>query len=142
MKKITIILILASILVSCSNNNANTARISYYGKWKLIKMTGRFIPAIHIIGEPEWQEFYVFNTDKTFTKTRIKDKVTTTVSGTFEIINIEKESLLKLSFTENNDIIGSCYGNQKEELFLNSDNLLSSTWQNCDGPGLIYEKTK
>jgi hypothetical protein len=141
MKKITIILMLTSILISCSNNNANSSQPSYYGKWKLVKMTGKVIPAIHTIGEPQWQEFYVFNTNKTFTKTRIKDKVTTTASGTFKIINIQDETNLELSYTENSDIIGSCYGNQKEDLFMNSDNLLSSTWQNCDGPGLIYEKT-
>jgi len=47
---------------------------------------------------------------------------------------------LELTYENDSEIIGSCYGNLKEELYFKANNSLSSTWQNCDGPGLEYKK--
>ncbi|QOG01052.1 hypothetical protein [Flavobacterium sp. MDT1-60] len=90
MKKIGIAFMLMFCFLSCSNSEANSAVITYYyGKWKLTKMTRVFIPALYINGNPQWQEFYDFKTDRTFVKTRIQETTKTYASGKFEIIKIK-----------------------------------------------------
>jgi hypothetical protein len=143
MKKFSIAFMLLLGLFSCTNDDTNSSDgTDYYGKWKLVKMTGSIKQPVYITDELQWQEFYVFNTNGTFAKTRIKDNNTVAVSGTFVIANILNETHLELTYSTSNDIVGSCYGNQKEDLFIKSNGLLVSTWQNCDGPGMEYKKTE
>jgi hypothetical protein len=143
MKKFGVIFMLLLSLVSCSSNDAESSRTpNYYGKWKLVKTTASFTLAIYIMGEPQWQEYYDFKTDGTFVKTKIQNNVTTTASGTFGIVKIQNETHFALTYPVASDIVGSCYGNLSEDLFVKPDGTLASTWQNCDGPGLIYQKTK
>jgi hypothetical protein len=49
-------------------------------------------------------------------------------------------TVLLFTYSINSDIIGSCSSELKEELNFLSENVLLSTWQQCDGPGLKYEK--
>ena len=130
-------------LISCSNEDTNPPLVlDYYGKWQLTEMSGSVINSVTTGPKMYWQEFYVFNTDGTFVKTRIKDNTTTTASGTFSVVTILDETHLELTYSESSTLVGSCYGNLKEDLFINNNNLLVSTWQNCDGPGLVYQKKK
>lgn len=126
-------------LISCSSDDANPS-LAYYGKWQLIEMSGSIARSVTTGSEMDWQESYTFNTNGKFVKTRIKNNTTTTVSGTFSISKTSNETHLELTYSESSTLVGSCYGNLKEELFINSNNLLVSTWQNCDGPGLVYQK--
>lgn len=142
MKKIGIAFVLMLLFISCSNEKAKSPEPSdYHGKWTLIEVTG-FKPANIIFDKLGWQEFYTFNTDKTFVKTRIKDNKTTTVIGKFVMTKIENEMNFELTYNENNDIIGTCSGNLTENLSINKEGLLVNSWQMCDGPGLIYKKSK
>lgn len=130
-------------IVSCSSADVTSRTISdYNGKWQLIKMSGSRINSETTGTKMQWQETYVFNEDGTFVKTRIADNETKTAVGTFKITKNGQETLFELTYKESNDIIGSCFGNLTENLFINPDNLLVSSWQMCDGPGLIYKKTK
>jgi len=142
MKKIGIIFIVMLNLVSCSNDDKKSPDASdYHGKWTLIKMTG--IKNANVIFDSlEWQETYVFNTDGTFVKTRIKDNKTTIATGNFTMTNADNVKHFELNYKESNAIIGSCFGNLTESLYINTDNLLVGLWQVCDGPGLIYKKLK
>ncbi|MNQ70400.1 hypothetical protein D3C85_850370 [compost metagenome] len=143
MKNIGIVFILMFCFLSCSNSGADSVVItSYYGKWKLTKRTGVFILALYMEGNPQWQEFYDFKTDGTFTKTRVQETTKTFASGKFEIKKNQNETQLNLTYTEDNDIIGNCFGNLSEDLYINSEGLLTSSWQMCDGPGLFYEKMR
>ncbi|SHH49118.1 hypothetical protein [Flavobacterium defluvii] len=143
MKKITAVFILMFSILSCSNDDSDSRNYSaYYGKWKLTSITGSFIQAIYIVGEPQYQEFYDFKRDNTFVKTRTQNGVTTTASGTFSIVEIQKKPHFQLTYASTSTIIGSCTGNLSEELFINDAGDLTSTWRNCDGPDLVYEKTK
>lgn len=88
----------------------------------------------------EWQETYTFRTDGTFQKSRDRNGVITEASGTYNLINSSGNWFLKLFFDGDSEIIGSCYIGLKEEMYFQSENTFVSTWQNCDGPGLKYEK--
>jgi hypothetical protein len=57
------------------------------------------------------------------------------------LINSSKSTVLILTYSIDSDIIGSCSSELKEELNFQSENVLLSTWQQCDGPGLKYEKS-
>ncbi|WP_091208329.1 hypothetical protein [Flavobacterium xueshanense] len=82
----------------------------------------------------------MFNANGTFTKTREANSVNTTFSRTYTTTKQSDGISFELIYPRDSEIIGSCFGNQKEVLFLTSNNSLSSTWNFCDGPGLKYKK--
>ncbi|MFD1605196.1 hypothetical protein ACFSJW_01235 [Flavobacterium artemisiae] len=143
MKRIVTLFILVLTLVSCSNDEAiATGDVDYFGNWKLTKMSSAFTPAISFSSGLEWEESYDFNENGTFTKTRLRDNKSITVSGTYSITITQKEIQFELVYEKDNDIIGSCSSDPKEILYINSSKKMYSTWQNCDGPELVYEKEK
>lgn len=128
-------------LVSCLGNDSKKTNINdYYGRWTLFNMGVRNTNVT--VDKLEWQETYDFNTDGTFMKTRIKEGEKTTASGKFVVKKIDNETNFELIYNKKTDIIGSCLGDLTESLTLNKENLLVSNWQMCDGPGLIYKKSK
>lgn len=140
MKKIAFIFIVIGILYSCNSDDNSNSNAELIGNWKLIQMTGNIPNSTTTGSEMEWQETYLLKTDGSFKKSRDRNGVITDVSGTYKLIKSSNEIFLELNFNNESEIIGSCYSNLKEEMFFQSENTLSSTWQNCDGPGLKYEK--
>ena len=141
MKILIIFVVFLTIFSSCSKDDGVTIdNTGYYGKWTLVAMSGS-IPNSETTGAAmAWQEFYLFNTNGTFTKSREENSVKTTLSGTYTTTTQSDGIFFELTYPNDSEIIGSCYGNQKEILFLNANNSLSSTWSHCDGPGLEYKK--
>lgn len=138
MKKF-IVIALAFVLFSCVEDDPEpTNDIS--GKWKLISMSGN-TPNSETTGQDmDWQENYELKPDETFVKTRVRDGQTTTATGNYSRLNLSDGEYIQLTFNEESDIIGTCIGELKEELFLNTKSSFSSTWLACDGPGLNYQK--
>ncbi|MFV8332862.1 hypothetical protein ACNQGB_03275 [Flavobacterium sp. XS1P32] len=141
MKKLIILVAFFSFLSSCSKGDAvKIDSTGYYGKWTLVSMSGS-IPNSETTGAAmEWQEFYLFNTNGTFTKSRERNSVKTSISGTYTTTTQSDGTSFELTYPNDSEIIGSCYGNRKEGLFLDANNSLSSTWSYCDGPVLKYKK--
>lgn len=103
-------------------------------------MTGQ-IPNSETTGiQLEWQEFYLLNSNGTFTKSRERSGIFTEKSGTFVFKNLSDEKFLELNYKSYNSIIGSCTSEPRETLWLKSETKLQGTWANCDGPGLEYER--
>ncbi|MFV5703136.1 hypothetical protein ACM55F_14805 [Flavobacterium sp. XS2P12] len=140
MKYLTILVAFFSIFNSCSKDTVATDSADYQGKWTLIKMSGSMVDSETTGSAMEWQEFYLFNSNGTFTKSRERNGIKTTISGTYTTTNHIEGFYFELTYPNDSEIIGSCYGNQKEELYITENNTLSSTWKNCDGPGLEYKK--
>lgn len=143
MKYFSLLFLLVGLLTSCSKDEDDTLKpeMSLYGKWTLVKITGS-MPSYELTESSlDRYESYNFNEDGTFTKIRVKDNVSTNASGTFLAKVNDGVTYLELTYTSESDLIGSCYGNLKEELYLSDDKItLSSTWKHCDGPGLDYQK--
>lgn len=131
MKKQILFLIIIGFLFSCSKVDDSNSKTEITGNWQLIQMTG---------AEMGWQETYQLNADGTFKKSRDRDGVITQISGVYNVITISNESLLELNFNSESEIIGSCSSNTKETMIFQSETIFSSTWNQCDGPGLKYEK--
>ena len=140
MKKLIVLITFLTIFNSCSKDNVVTDNTGYYGKWTLIKMSGSMVDSETTGSAMEWQEFYLFNTNGTFTKSRERNGVKTTISGTYTTTNNPDGIYFELTYPNDSEIIGSCYGNLKEELYVTENNILLNTWKNCDGPGLEYKK--
>nr|WP_315211813.1 hypothetical protein [uncultured Flavobacterium sp.] len=141
MKKRIILVAFLTIFTSCFKDEAEAiVTPDYYGKWNLVAMTGSLQNSGTTGAAMAWQEFYLFNTNGTFTKSREENSIKTTLSGTYTTTTQSDGIFFELTYPNDSEIIGSCYGNQKEVLFLNSNNSLSSTWSYCDGPGLKYKK--
>lgn len=138
MKKRILFLIIVGVLSSCNKNNDANAEV--FGNWKLIEMMGSIPNSIATGSDMGWQETYMLKNDGSFKKSRNKNGVITEVSGTYKVINLSNEMSLELIFNNESDMIGSCYSGLKEEMYFESKNILTSTWRNCDGPGLKYEK--
>jgi hypothetical protein len=141
MNKLALLTILLFTFSSCSEDSEVISSADYSGKWTLVKMSGMKSNSETTGSDMEWQEFYVFDNDGTFTKSRERGETKTKASGTFTINTISDGDYLQLSYPQASDIIGNCSGNQKEELYLNSENLLTTSWKNCDGPALVYDIT-
>lgn len=140
MKNLIVLIAFLTIFNSCSKDNVATDNTGYYGKWTLIKMSGSMVDSETTGSAMEWQEFYLFNTNGTFIKSRERNGVKTTISGTYTTTNNPDGIYFELTYPNDSEIIGSCYGNLKEELYIIENNTLSNTWKNCDGPGLEYKK--
>ncbi|TDE42022.1 hypothetical protein E0I26_15000 [Flavobacterium rhamnosiphilum] len=141
MKNLVILVAFLSVFSSCSKDDAVTMdSTGYYGKWTLVSMSGS-IPNSETTGAAmEWQEFYLFNTNGTFTKSRERNLVKTSISGTYTTTTQSDGIYFELTYPNDSELIGNCYGNLKEVLYLTVNNSLSSTWKSCDGPGLEYKK--
>lgn len=141
MKNFFLLIISFLFLAGCSNDSEEKSNTSdYHGKWTLVKMTGSMQNHETVGGAMSWQETYEFYDNWTFIKIRNQNNVITTATGTYATKNNSDTLYLELTYTSESPIIGSCYGNLKEELFFSDKNTLSSTWRNCDGPGLDYQK--
>lgn len=141
MKVITFVFGLLCILSSCNKESEKSIYQDYQGQWVLVKMSGNTPDSETTGQEMEWQESYKFNGNGTFLKSRQQNGTVTESSGSFTVLKSEEGTSLELIHTSTSDIIGSCLGDQKEVLFLESSNVMTSTWNQCDGPGLEYEKT-
>jgi hypothetical protein len=125
---------------SCSKDAVAEDARGYYGKWNLVKMSGTLSNSETTGAAMEWQEYYFLNTNKTFTKSREINAIKTTISGIYTTASHRDGIYLEFTYPHDSEIIGSCYGNLKEELYIGENNTLLSTWRNCDGPGLEYKK--
>ena len=144
MKKIGLLIVLFISLVSCSNDdNDNKPTEDYHGKWKLTSMSRNKNPAANSIDVMEWEENYVFSSNGKFSKTRIKDKKTSSASGTYSVAKTSEQTQFKLIYSTQSDIIGTCSGDLIENLYIiHAAGKMYSTWGTCDGPLLTYDKLK
>jgi len=131
-------LIIVAILCSCSNDDDNVTQATLEGDWKLVQMSGSIPDSKTTGSDMEWQESYLFFEDGNFLKTREIEESVVELTGSYSFN--ENPRSLELTYGEESQIIGSCQSNLKENLFFSSNDVLSSTWHQCDGPSLDYEK--
>jgi len=139
MKKLNILFLLLIILFSCSDDDQSSLK-NYQGKWELTQMTGSIQNSETTGSDIEWQEFYLLNANGTFIKSRERNGVVTEISGTYSLVNSSNNNSLQFTYNSESEIIGTCSSELKEELHFQSENILFSNWEQCDGPGLKYEK--
>lgn len=141
MKCLTLIITFLTVFSSCTKDTeVATTTTDYLGKWTLVKMSGSMINSVTTGTAMEWQESYLFKNDGTFEKTRIRGTVEIKALGTYTMIQHQDGKYLELIYAKDSELIGSCFGNLKEELYFATNTTLSSTWSACDGPGLEYQK--
>lgn len=90
----------------------------------------------------DWQEWYLLNPDKTFTKTRSWDDTLIEERGTYSSMTLMDGKFLELTYPVHNELIGNCTDDLIETLVLKSEKEMISIWVACEGPGLLYEKTE
>jgi len=142
MKKIGLLIVLLISLISCSNDDSKDveAKITindYYGKWTTFdEATFKNNPNI-------WYEYYIFNTDQTFTRSRVDKGVTTTLTGTFEFSTRDNRSDIILTYSAYTNMIYNCstgFGGTSELLYIHNGKLNNSASM-CDYSP-IYQKVK
>ena len=141
MKKIVILFITFLTLISCSNDDAKMEGFPTLesGKWELTEDIS-LVPYYNSISTPQWKETYVFDSGK-FSKTRIQDKKTTTLSGTYTVVTDDSQMRFELIYTETSDIIESCKS-LKENLYIDAEGKLNNNLKDCDPRLLVYTKNK
>ncbi len=142
------IIFLIFLMAACSKSTEDLQSFNFKitdpsQTWELYQMSGGLSGELTSGEEMAWQEFYVFRSDSTFSKTRITDGLKLLGEGTFTMVDDSNESGLLLNYTSEtvDQIVGNCSGDNSEYLYLDSggDTLLSSWWA-CDGPGLFYRR--
>jgi len=135
MKNLVFIPLFIFTLISCSKDE------DFPQKWQLVKIFGGQIGYYEHTGtDMAWQEYYLLNSNGTFIKHRERSGKTTEASGTFTFRNKSDGKYFYLTYNSGGQIIGSCYSNNIEILFLKSGSNLFNTWSDCDGPGLEYSR--
>lgn len=104
-------------------------------------MTGSMVNSITEGDDMYWQEYYIFNPDGSFIKSRELDGTVQEATGTFEMVEFDNDDAdyLELLFETGGELAGSCNGYGIETLQYVTKDRLQSTWMACDGPGLLYE---
>lgn len=134
-------LILIFAIVSCSKKSEETFENKINGKWELVRMTGSFENTETAGADMEWNETYTFNANGTFAKTRTAAGVQSSATGKYSLFtDAQGVHYVQLEYDSASPLVGGCYSDVNEELYFTADHLLSSTWRNCDGPGLDYRK--
>lgn len=93
-------------------------------------------------GELSMNQSYSFSDDGNFIKSQTSKRNTLELFGVGTYANEKTEEGISyyLNYKEHNGIVGSCSGNNQEELLLRKDGKLQNSWMMCDGPFLVYEK--
>lgn len=93
-------------------------------------------------GELSMNQSYSFSDDGSFIKSQTsKSNILELFGvGTYTNEKTEEGIFYYLNYKEHNGIVGSCSGNNQEELLLRKDGKLQNSWMMCDGPFLVYEK--
>ncbi|MFY8037568.1 MAG: hypothetical protein ACOVMQ_10405 [Cyclobacteriaceae bacterium] len=135
--------LLVTGLASCSKESplseqSKALATTSQQKWVLVKMSGGFGIGATTGSAMQWQEYYVFNNDGTFSRNRQQDNATKSATGTFTTVTESDQQFLELTYTGGDDLKTSCY--PKERLLNVSADLLKGTWGHCDGPTLEYAK--
>ncbi len=125
-------------LVSCSTKSAKDKELESE-KWQLVEMSGQMANSTRTGMEMGWQEYYLLNSDSTFSKFREQDGENLQAEGTYSYLDLANGKYLELTYPSKNVLIGNCVAEHKETLRVEGDKLIG-TWQMCDGPGLVYEK--
>ncbi|WP_405224599.1 hypothetical protein [Dokdonia sp. Asnod1-B02] len=108
--------------------------------WQLVEMTAGMVPPSNQEAELSMSQTYVFTPEMTFKKQQTKDASTIEASGTYTTKETSEGIFYSLKYTEGLQIVGSCTGNDNEELLVRKDGKLQNSWMMCDGPLLVYEK--
>jgi methionine salvage enolase-phosphatase E1 len=137
MKNFTFLIGCFLMLASCSSKDSDDKAIvsDYHGKWTNV------IAVKDLTNPYVWRESYEFNSDNTFTKTRIYKNVTTTAAGTFQNYAEERGINLVLTYTTASTLILNCSSGLVESLTINKAGYLDNNGRMCDAEA-TYEKTK
>ncbi len=125
-------------LVSCSTKSTNEKELESE-KWELVEMSGQMANSTRTGAEMSWQEYYLLNSDSTFSKFRKQNGEALQAEGTYSYLDLADGKYLELTYPSKNVLIGNCVEEHIETLRVEGNKLMG-TWQMCDGPGLIYEK--
>jgi hypothetical protein len=140
MNRILLAIILIVSFSACSDDSEDNPEQGnlFPQTWKLVQMSGRMENSITIGSAMEWQEEYQLRFGNSFTKRRTQNGETKSISGIFIIEVIGSERNITFSYAHESELIGSCKGDNTEQWFFKSEKIAEGAWQQCDGPGLIY----
>lgn len=137
MKKSILISIFVCALISCSKEFDYD---KFPQQWKLVKMTGQIQGSGTTGADMAWQESILLDTNGTFTKSLERNDQTTVESGTFEFKDLADGKFLVLTYKSINSMVESCTAGLDETIWVRSEKTMQGTWQECDGPGLEYQR--
>ena len=128
---------LVLLVATCDNKETSTTDDTEV--WKLVSMETRMVKTSNQ-EELSMSQTYSFLADGTFVKTQSRDGKNIEGSGTFKVTTADDGTYYTLLYDQGKEIIGSCMGNDNEELRIRDDGKLQNSWMMCDGPMLVYEK--
>jgi hypothetical protein len=144
MKNLLLALLLLFALTACSEKNDPDKLI--VGEWELVSSVNPWTGE-KIEGEDlYYRQTYQFRRDGKFTKTQQNEDGNFQASGTYSTDKLEPTPdsdirfYLNLTFTDGDQIAGSCYGYEKELMVYRVNKQLRNTWAECDGHIFTYDR--
>lgn len=149
MRKLLYCVILGYSVSCTSNSDPNLLSIDsepYPQKWELVQMSGQVQNSETTGDDMLWQEYYLLNSDGSFSKIREHDSQLIEGKGIYEVLELLNDGLysngkyLLLTYPSEDNIIGNCTQELTEYLQISAESTLIGTWHACDGPGLEYKR--
>lgn len=145
MKTLSIAVLTIMLMATCNRNEENITTqfpLRSPALLKLVKMSGGMLPSVKMGDEMSWQETYTFENQGSFVKSRtIKESgATETLSGTYQLLTVDKQRLLLLIYKNDHALLANCSIEPTELLMIVSDStVINDRWVPCDGPELEYQ---
>ena len=139
--KILLILYLILTVVACQSNGVpekSPLPVSIEGTWKLHSMVSGWTNEKFSAETLEYEEFYIFKEDSTFTKYRTNGE---SADGTYSTGRNEDGFFVQTFYKEESSLRESCTVG-REYLRLGESGTLAGGSLPCDGPALYYVKDK
>ena len=128
------------LLSSCSKEDQEDLTATGQQKWKLVKMSTTIseTPKETTGKDMIWQEYFIFNSDNTFVKSREQDGQVKEASGSYSIID---KKWMKLTYKSGVELKASCFDHDDLQI-ISDEKIINSSWGICDGPLLEYKLVK
>tara|TARA_B100000941_G_scaffold290927_1_gene276997 strand:+ start:190007 stop:190372 length:366 start_codon:yes stop_codon:yes gene_type:complete len=112
----------------------------YPHKWQLVSvLTGLSNTSVSGDQLPYFEE-YIFNSDNTFSKTRVVEKSTIVATGSFSVDKSDDKISLSLSYNSESEIIDNCSKELTEILLITSSKSFSNNVLACDRGRMNYSR--
>ena len=142
MRKLGLLLVIGYFLISCSKEEINMISFpdDYPHKWQLVSvLTGLSNTSVSGDQLPYFEE-YIFNSDNTFSKTRVVEKSTIVATGSFSVDKSDDKISLSLSYNSESEIIDNCSKELTEILLITSSKSFSNNVLACDRGRMNYSR--
>lgn len=144
MNRLASFILITVVFYSCLSENKEETILtdSYPQKWELISITNSLNNKSFSGQDILLQEYYILNSDRTFSKIRKNSNSTVVANGTFKSFFMSDKKYLYFKYINDSPILVNCTKEFSENVQFDSELYFHNNSFGCDNPILIYKRTE